>query len=176
MNEKIKKYAGVFKKGKTLCIIGLIGIGLIYFSTLGTDKSNKTKTEEKFDAETYAAKLEKDIKQIVVGISGSRDVTVAVTLESGAVYDYADETVTNKADKQGQNDRNSTVGEERKYITVTDSGGNEHAVTVSENMPQIRGVAIVYSGNPSYAESIKNAVTALLNITSKRVYISVKGG
>ena len=52
--------------------------------------------------------------------------------------------------------------------------GGEQALIVTEIMPQIRGVAIICKGGniEQTAEKIKNAVTAALNITSKRVYIS----
>ena len=42
------------------------------------------------------------------------------------------------------------------------------------DMPEVRGVAIVGEGRDSEAinEKIENAVTAALDITSKRVYIA----
>ena len=44
---------------------------------------------------------------------------------------------------------------------------------VTVEMPEVRGVAIVCDGgdNEYIAEKIQNAVTAALDITSKRVYI-----
>ena len=51
--------------------------------------------------------------------------------------------------------------------------GGEQALLITEQMPEIRGVAIVCEGgdNEIINEKIKNTVTAALNITSKRVYI-----
>ena len=45
---------------------------------------------------------------------------------------------------------------------------------MTAEMPEVRGVAIVCEGgdDEQINEKIKNAVTAALNITSKRVYIA----
>ena len=52
--------------------------------------------------------------------------------------------------------------------------GGEQALLVTTEMPEVRGVAIVCEGGDSEAinEKIENAVTAALDITSKRVYIA----
>ena len=62
----------------------------------------------------------------------------------------------------------------RSYVTVRTSDGSEKALLITEYMPDIRGVAIVCRGgeNEQTAERIKGAVTAALDITSKRVYIT----
>ncbi len=52
--------------------------------------------------------------------------------------------------------------------------GGEQALLVTAEMPEVRGVAVVCRGGDDELinEKIKNAVTAALNITSKRVYIA----
>ena len=103
---------------------------------------------------------------------------MVITLEGGIKYNYADET------KSGENNRNSdsttetSSDSEQTRVIVTDSSGNEKAVVVNEELPQIRGVAVVYNGpnNEQTNEKIKNALMATLSVTSKRIYISGKGG
>ena len=117
--------------------------------------------------------MERDIKNTVSEITGSKDVSVIITLESGIKYSYADireETVTEKEEKE-----NKTSDNELKegYITIKNADGGEEALLVTTEMPEVRGVAIVCDGgdNQYICEKIQNAVTAALDITSKRVYI-----
>ena len=59
-------------------------------------------------------------------------------------------------------------------VTVKTADGGEQALLVTTEMPQVRGVAVVCEGGDDEIinEKITNAVTAALNITSKRVYIA----
>ena len=120
MNEIVSKYLKPFKKPKTVLIIGLVGIGLIVLSSLfSSGESNKEnmKTGE-MTAEEYKTILEEDIKETVTDITGSKNVSVVITLESGIKYSYADireETLTEKK----ENEKESTDNETKSgYITV----------------------------------------------------------
>ena len=64
--------------------------------------------------------------------------------------------------------------EEDGRVLVTPADGGEQALLVTTEMPQVRGVAVVCEGGDDEIinEKITNAVTAALNITSKRVYIA----
>ncbi|MBR4099640.1 MAG: hypothetical protein IKK55_01470 [Clostridia bacterium] len=175
MNNLIAKYIPKIKSPKFLVVIGIIGIVLIFLSSLGGsgEKSQKTDTTP-ISAEEYREQLEKDIKNIVKGITGSNKVTVVVTLESGIRYKYADITEGSSEDKT-ENDTISTSSELKQgYITVKTADGGEQALLVTTQMPEIRGVAIVCLGgdNSTVAEKIENTVTAALNITSQRVHIA----
>ena len=175
MNEIVSKYLKPFKKPKTLVIIGLVGIGLIVLSSLfssGESKKENMKTGE-MTAEEYKTILEEDIKETVTDITGSKNVSVVITLESGIKYSYADireETLTEKK----ENEKESTDNETKSgYITVKTAEGGEQALLVTTQMPKVRGVAIVCDGgdNERIAEKIQNAVMSALNISSKKVYI-----
>ena len=175
MNEIVSKYLKPFKKPKTVLIIGLVGIGLIVLSSLfssGESKKENMKTGE-MTAEEYKTILEEDIKETVTDITGSKNVSVVITLESGIKYSYADireETLTEKK----ENEKESTDNETKSgYITVKTADGGEQALLVTTQMPKVRGVAIVCDGgdNESIAEKIQNAVMSALNISSKKVYI-----
>lgn len=177
MNNLIPKISEKIKNPKFLIIVGVVGILLIFISSFldGSETKPQTTTTE-ISAEEYRIQLEKDIKNIVKGITGSNKVTVVVTLESGIRYKYADITEGSSADKT-ENDTISSSSELKQgYITVKTADGGEQALLVTTQMPEIRGVAIVCIGgdNSIVAEKIENTVTAALNITSQRV--SIAGG
>ncbi len=174
MNDLIKKYLENLKNPRVLIIIGVIGILLIFLSSFIDQKPDSSKNTEEFTAEEYKEKLEKDITRLVKSISGSRKVTVVITLESGINYQYADNL--EESDESKNDNLNTAEKSETKqnYITVKNADGSEAAILISKQMPEIRGVAIVCEGgdNAALNEKIQNAVMSALNITSKRVYIA----
>ena len=165
MNElKIKIFEKV-KNPKFLVIAGIIGILLIFLSSLiSPSKEEKEIKSTEFSVEEYRKSLEDDIKYIVKDITGSRDVSVVITLENSLSFSYADTKEETSADKS-ESSQSSTQSQT--------SDGGEEALIVTTGMPEIRGVAIVCSGgdNEYINQKIQNAVTAALNITNKRVYI-----
>ena len=173
MNEIMNKYINVFKKPKLILIMGIIGICLILFSSIFPDDEKKVEVKSEITAEEYKLNLENDIKRTVIDITGSKNVSVVITLDSGIRYAYADikeETLTEKQDKENHS---SDSGLKEGYITVKTADGGEEALLVTTEMPKVRGVAIVCDGgdNEHIFEKIQNAVTAALDISSKRVYI-----
>jgi len=163
------------KSPKTLMILGITGILLIFLSSFfgGEKQDDPPENIQEMSVEEYRVGLQNDIKEMVTSITGSRKVTVVVTLESGIRYSYADtkeETVSGKTESDSE-----SKGSELKesYITVKSPEGGEEALLLTTEMPEIRGVAVVCDGgdNEILSEKIKNTVTAALNITSKRVYI-----
>ena len=174
MNDIIKKSIKFFKNPKNFIIIGAIGILLIFLSTFGDSKAKKNDVSESFSVEEYKANLEADIKRLVKGITGSRKVTVVITLESGINYSYAEAAENSSEEKSDENKNEQKSETKQEYITVKNADGSEQAILISKQMPEIRGVAIVCEGgdNAVLNEKIQNAVTSALNITSKRVYIA----
>ena len=174
MNSILKKYIEKLKNPRVLVTIGIIGIALIFLSSIGTNDEKTAKAVEDFSAEEYKEELEKDITRLVKSISGSRRVTVVITLESSINYNYAD-TVEESGESKNDNTNTAEKSELKQgYITVKNADGSEQAILVSKQMPEIRGVAIVCEGGdtPALNEKIQNAVTSALNITSKRVFIA----
>ena len=173
MNEKIKN---IIKNPKFLIILGIGGILLIFLSSIipSSDKKSDTEVKSEYTAEEYRLSLQEDIKNIVIGISHDKNPTVVVTLESGIRYKYASADETDSSNSSGNTTDQSSESKKQSYITIRNSDGGEQALIVTEIMPEIRGVAIICEGggNEKTAEKIKNAVTAALNIISKRVYIS----
>lgn len=175
MNEKVKK---IIQNPKLLIILGISGIVLIFLSSLfsGGDKKteNSATSSVVYTAEQYSKMLEDDIKSIVTSITGDKNPTVVITLESGIRYSYASADETDTSSSTGSVTDQSSESKKQSYITVKNADGGEQALIVTEIMPEVRGVAIICVGGntEATAEKIKNAVTSALNITSKRVYIS----
>lgn len=174
MNEKIKK---ITKNPKVLAAFGVCGIVLIFLSSLFSSDSGKKDTEiqaSNYDAQQYCDMLESDIKSIVTGITGDKNPTVVITLESGVRYCYADADEIDTSSSSGGSTDQSSESKKQSYITVKTADGGEQALKVTEIMPQIRGVAVICldGSNEQIAQKIEKAVTAALNITAKRVYIS----
>ena len=174
MNEKVKK---IIENPKYLVIIGVCGIALIFISSLFTGESDDDNTPNNastYTVEQYQKELQSNIENIVKGITGDDNPTVVITLESGIRYSYASADETDTSSATGSTSDQSSESKKQSYITVKTADGGEQALIVTEIMPQIRGVAIICKGGniEQTAEKIKNAVTAALNITSKRVYIS----
>ena len=176
MNEKIKK---IIQNPKFLVILGVCGILLIFLSSIfSTNDKNKKDIDisntDTYTTEQYCSLIEDDVKNIVTGITGDKNPTVVVTLESGIRYSYASADETDISSSSGNTTDESSESKKQSYITVKTSDGGEMPLIVTEIMPSVRGVAIICdSGNlEAVSEKIKNAVTAALNITSKRVYIS----
>ena len=168
----LKKILSRFKNGKALFILGLIGILLISASTFVPKKDKEEAQSSVFNSDEYVEKLEKSVKKTVSQITGSRDVTVLITLEGGPRYTYGQDS----KQTYEENDKESANKSETSYIIITDALGNEKAVSVYEYYPEVRGVTVVYSGSSAYKDKIESAVTRALGITSKRISIINKGG
>lgn len=178
MLERLKKIFSASKNGKRIMILGILGVLLIAISGLFTTPEKTTEVSGGFDINEYKASLEDDIEKIVKDISSYRSVTVVVTLDSGVKYNYADETAISDSNRNSDTLTENSSDAKNNRVIITDSSGNEKALIVNEELPQIRGVAVVYNGpnNELLNEKIKNALTATLSVTSKRIYISGKGG
>ena len=177
MNDVINKLTEKIKNPKALVAAGLIGIALICLSSfIGGDKKeeNSTASGECITADEYKADLEKSIGEIVKSITGNDNAKVVITLESGIKYSYADIKEGVSANKTESNLTSTSNEEKQTYITVKTADGGEQALLVTTQMPEVRGVAIVCEGgdDEEINRKILNAVTAALNITSKRVYIA----
>ena len=177
MSDRLKEFVGRLKNGKLIFVLGICGILLIFISSLFSgDTEKKSADDVAFDIAAYKTELEEDTAEIVKGITGS-EVSVAITLDTGIVYNYADETKFNKSDKENGSERDTSTDSEKKYIILTDADGNEKPLVISEQLPTVRGVAVICGGSVSHGteEKIYEAVGAFLDITSKRIYISFGG-
>lgn len=175
MNEKVQAVLERFKNGKLMLILGLAGILLIFVSSfVGKSEDAEPVLSDSFDTAAYIDELEAGVVEIVAGITGSKQVKAVITLDTDITYNYADETKLNKSNSESEKTVSTATDSEQKYIIITDSSGNETALLINREMPQIRGVVVVYSATETEEINAKitEALTAMLAVTSKRIYIS----
>ncbi len=160
----IRRFKG--KGGKVIFFLGLAGILLIYLSSMfphSEDKSARTDTVD--SASAYCAELEDKVRALVSGITGSKNISVVITLDSGKQYIYADEGRTTTTDDS--DDR------QQSYTIIKSADGEENGLLVTEYLPQVRGVAIVCDALSGEAkERVCSAVMAALDISSKKIYVT----
>ena len=103
----------------------------------------------------YRESVEKKIDALCSRVNGVSDVSVAVSLESGFEYVYA---------------QNEAKGD---YVVIG-SGSSESAVRVTEIPPRIAGVGIVCKGggNPVIQRELIRLISAAYGINSSRIYIT----
>ena len=180
MNDRLKGWIRLLKNPKTLVAIGIIGIVLIGVSSIvdNSGEDSKNNAHQEFSVEQYKLSLQKDIGKLVGSISGDNSSTVVITLESGVRYTYADTNEEDASSSTGKNVEEISSSSAKSYITVKNSDGGEQPLVITEVMPQVRGVAIVCNGgdNEELNEKITDAVTAALNISSKKVNVSGGNG
>ncbi len=152
---------------KTIFFLGLAGILLVYFSSFSSGgKEDKDNTKDTYAVATeYCTQTEEKIRDLVISITGSKRVSVAVTLETGNQYVYADEGRTTVTDKSNDS--------EQGYIIVKSADGAEGGLLVTEYMPTVRGVAIVCDTVSADTEQkVRSAVMAALDISSKKIFVT----
>lgn len=175
MNEKAKAVIKKFKNPKNLFVLGIVGILLIGFSSFfGGSTKQKSEAVAQTEAADYCAQLEAKVKDLVTAVTGDKKATVAITLESGIKYTYADDTKTALSEKNGSNVNDKSDQSENKYIVVKNADGSETALLISEKMPEVRGVTVVCSPVNCTKQDVENAVKAMLGITSQRICVLIK--
>ncbi len=169
MKEKIAQILKDKKTSKIILVLGLVGVALIFISSITTDKAEPEEKAE-FSEKEYCTLLEENIKHTVQSICGDASPVVMVTLDSGMVYEYAKEIK-----EKGAEDSDKTSEEsEKTFITVRDKSGAEIPLVITAYMPKVRGVSIICSAGEEGCEKIKNAVCAALDIPSRKIYIGRK--
>jgi stage III sporulation protein AG len=176
IRKTFKNLKGLFKNGKAVAVLGIAGILLIGVSSVFPQKEKPQKSEISTDTyyEEYRETLEKQIKDIVVGLTGEKKTKVVITLETGVRYSYASETEENTNDTKNEGKTDTAVKSKKNYITVKNENGGEEALIVTDYMPKIRGVAVVCKAaeDQNVRDSITNTVTAALGISENKIYVA----
>lgn len=153
-----KKAQGMISRlkggGKLWVIIAgaVLGVSLLIFG--GSDKNADTRVpENQSELVEYSKEVEAKILELCSKVEGVKNVSVAVSFESGFEYVYATD-----------GDKTLTVG----------SGSNESAVRVTEKPPTISGVGIVCTGggDPRIQQKLINLISAAYGISSNKIYIT----
>jgi hypothetical protein len=133
MNSLVLKYIDKLKSPKVLVIIGIIGIMLIFISSLFSEKEEPKETglDMGISSVEYREQLERDVEKLVTKITGSKNVTVIVTLESGMRYKYADIKEGSSEDKSEESIKLSSSESKQDYITIKQQTvANKHCLSL----------------------------------------------
>jgi len=166
--------------GQIVFVAGIIGIVLLFLSSLigGESTSGKTEVTTPDATEQYVQNMENDLANIVSQLLGDKNVSVMITLKSGIQYIYADENKTNTGlteDKSGSDSLKTEQSDanEQTYIIVKDGDGNEQPLLITEVMPQVKGVVVICSGgdDKNVQQTVQNAVVTVLDISESKVCV-----
>lgn len=171
IKESLKKTVKGKNAGRLLFVAGIAAILMIFLSYVSAEDEADVVQAEVFSEDEYRGELEAQVRKIVSALCGDNEAVVAVTLDTGVIYEYANEIKRNNAEDSSKISEES----EKTYITVKDSSGGESPLIITKHLPQIRGVTVICAySEKEMAESIKGAVTAALDINSKQIYIGRK--
>ena len=175
--EKLKSVFTSDKKLAVLCAVGVLGVVLLILSEFIPSGEKKAEKKESVTAaqsqETYAEDIEKRLTEIVSSIDGAGKTRVMVTLESGAEQVYARNEKIKSDISGGTALEKENFSDEKEYVLI-ETDGNEGGMIIKLIQPKIRGVAVVCEGGGSDAvrQEITQAITAVLDISASRVYIT----
>lgn len=179
--KKIKEIMCCKNHGNIIVFLGIAGLILIAVSGFFKPHS-KSNVNASAPLETRRQKLQESLEGIISEVEGAGKAKVLITFENSAETVYATEEKKNKEACEDKSESGITRKKEsddceKKYITVKDSQGTEHALAVTEIEPKVKGVIVICSGgeNPIVKQRISKAVTTALNIPSKRVCITKSG-
>jgi stage III sporulation protein AG len=153
------------KKLLLLILLGAVGVLLVfwgYFSPGSGEKEVFTeKNENSFKTMEYISDIENKIRSITEKITGSTDVSVIVSTESGTEYVYV-------SNESAAGDKNT-----REYITVKNESGRYELVLAKEVYPEIKGISIACPGGDSSAvqRKIIDSVSTAFGISKNRICI-----
>ncbi len=184
IKETVSKVLSGKNHSQIIIVLGLAGVFLISVSSFFKSDSKKTsiRTDSKITSENRQEKLQQNLENIISTVNGAGKSRVLLTFESAAETVYATEERKNKEASEDKSDGSITRKREsddceKKYITIKDSEGTEHALAVTEIEPKVKGVIVICPGgdDPLVKRRIVEAVTTALNIPSKRVCVTKSG-
>ena len=162
--EKMKSVFTSDKKLAVLCAVGVLGVVLLILSEFIPSGEKKAEKKESVTAaqsqETYAEDIEKRLTEIVSSIDGAEQV-------------YAKNEKIKSDTSGGTALEKENFSDEKEYVLI-ETDGNEGGMIIKLIQPKIRGVAVVCEGGGSDAvrQEITQAITAVLDISASRVYIT----
>ena len=142
----------LLEKNWVIIACAVLGAALLLYG--GSSKSEAVVIEgDAGDLAIYGKEVEEKILELCSRVDGVKNVSVAVSFESGFEYIYATD-----------GDKTLTVG----------SGSSESAVRVTEKPPTISGIGIVCTGggDPRIQQKLINLLSAAYGISSNKIYIT----
>ncbi len=164
MGETQKKAFWLDGKILVFILIGLLGLGLLVYSTLASSKKDQKAVEAEqtaLDPEAYANTVEERVESICRGVAGGCAAEAVVSLEGGYRAVYATDSQSS-----GSGYKNSMV--------LVGSGSSEGAVLVCYENPRISGIGIVLSCKESdqVRKDVISLVSAAFSVSTNKIYVA----
>lgn len=157
-------------KKKLIVILGMVGIVLIFISTIfdGEETETEVIVEEVFCLDDYVTNLEEKLSAIVSAITGESSPCVMITAVSSGEKVFAYDSYVSSSD--------SSTTEEDTYVIVNQDDGSDTLVEITELEPEIKGVVVVseFADNIIIKEKILNAVTTTFGLSTNQVCVVSK--
>lgn len=164
------------KKTNFLFLIGLIGIVLIFASSIFAPKDNNTKpTKENEQSEQeYILNLEKKLSTILKKTQGVGEVEIMITLESSTSYIYAQDEQNDTEIQNSQSQIQSQKSTYQNEHVIIENSGDEKPLVETSITPEIKGVAVVCSGGGDILviKRVTDLISALLALPTNRICVT----
>ena len=198
-NEKDEKEKKI--TSKFLIVLLILGMLLMFSSNLFQAKKpevpvlkSQTGQEQPKDVPTFGQKdsdnksiidkyekeYEQQLKEALESITGVKDVTITVNLDSSEEKILDKNTVkrsqaTNETDKEGGTRKVEDESTDDKTVIIR-QGDKETPIVLRTEKPKVRGVLVVAKGvdNIQVKQMVKEAVTRMLDVPSHRVSVLPK--
>ncbi|MEH7458582.1 stage III sporulation protein AG [Bacillus sp. JJ1127] len=202
-DEKDDKEKGKKVTPKFLLVLLILGILLMFSSNFFQTKKEevpvfkeKTSQDSGKDVPTFGQKnsdnmsivekyekaYEQELKSALEDITGVKDVSITVNLDSSEEKILEKNTVkrsqtTSETDKTGGTRKVEDESLDEKTVIIRE-GDKETPVVLRTEKPKVRGVLVVAKGvdNIQIKAMVKEAVTRMLDVPSHRVAVLPKKG
>ena len=168
---------------KIVVLVGILGIGLIFFSSVSRkqqcSEGNNAASDnaQSIGVEEYRRQLTEELGSMVSSIEGAGRTKLLVTLDGTVRSVYAADEDISGRQSQKDSDKDEQNSEKRTCIVIRRRDGSEEALMIGQIMPRIRGVLVVCDGgdDADTAGRIKSAIASALNIPLTRICVSKMG-
>lgn len=165
MDNILKNITLNTKKYKYFVITLLIGVCFMVLS-IPSSEETVVVSEDVFDVQEVESRLE----DILSKIDKVGNVSVMITMESGARNVYAINTEQSTSENADQTD----IKKQSEYVLISQSGGMSQPLKIYEIYPQIKGVLVVCEGGAitDVKLEILQALRSLCGVSSEKITIS----
>lgn len=167
---------------KLLVLLGIVGIGLIAFSSVfrktDTPAVLQEAADEEFSAEDYRRQLCEELGNMIASIKGAGKTKIMLTLDGTVRNLYASDNDIQQKESSRKNSADENAdkqsSEKKSLITVRGRDGTEQAVRIGQLLPSVRGVLVVCEGgdDESVRKRITEAVKAALDIPASHICVT----
>ena len=161
-----KKAMTALEKYKFVLLVLLAGLLLLLLPLPSGGGETAHAGEAEQAATAFSVdELEEKLEATLSRIDGAGEVTVALTLRSGARQVLAQDVTVS--------DREGSSGEERTTVVISGGSGREEAVALQELAPQFQGAVVVCTGgdDPTVRLKLAEAVADLTGLGADRISI-----